>query len=377
MTVDRVKAFESLRQALTTAPLLLMPDFKLPFKLYIDESGYELGAALHQVHILNYKPVEGPICFISRQIKPTEARYGASQMECLCLLWALEKLNYFLEGCGFEVIPDFTADDTAKDTALPIWNRVVSWTGIFTKIISNRDPKFTSALWTNHHQLFGTKLSFSTAYHQQTDSLAERMIQTLEDMVRRLCAYGLELEDCYEFTHDWCTLLPALELAYKTSINSSTNQTPAFLEKGWNPKLPQDSLRKGLVGIHPTAASFKGMLEKARNHAGRCMEDSFAYGKDRWDKSQATPDFKVGNLVLVSTTNFNHIKGCKNLKESFAGPFVIKALQGENAVEVELSEELSNKHPTFLMSLMKPYKSNDAKKIPLRNEVPQVIPPIE
>ncbi|MBW0589359.1 hypothetical protein O181_129074 [Austropuccinia psidii MF-1] len=37
-------------------------------------------------------------------------------------------------------------DDTAMDTALLIWNRVVSWTGIFTNIISDRDPKFTSAL---------------------------------------------------------------------------------------------------------------------------------------------------------------------------------------------------------------------------------------
>ncbi|MBW0594135.1 hypothetical protein O181_133850 [Austropuccinia psidii MF-1] len=109
MTVDRVKAFESLREALTTAPLLLMPDFKLPFKLYIDASGDLLGAALHQVQIINDKPVEGPICFISRQKKPTEARYGASQMECLCLVWALEKLNYFLEGCVFEVITDCTA----------------------------------------------------------------------------------------------------------------------------------------------------------------------------------------------------------------------------------------------------------------------------
>ncbi|MBW0503733.1 hypothetical protein O181_043448 [Austropuccinia psidii MF-1] len=76
MTVDRVKAFESLRQALTTAPLLLMPDFKLPFKLYIDASGDGLSAAPHQVQILNNKPVEGPICFISRQIKPTEARWS-------------------------------------------------------------------------------------------------------------------------------------------------------------------------------------------------------------------------------------------------------------------------------------------------------------
>ncbi|MBW0516324.1 hypothetical protein O181_056039 [Austropuccinia psidii MF-1] len=54
----------------------------------------------------------------------------------------------------------------------------------------NYDSKFTSALWTNLHQLFGTKLSFSTAYHPQTDGLTERMIQTLEDMVRRICAYG-------------------------------------------------------------------------------------------------------------------------------------------------------------------------------------------
>ncbi|MBW0561987.1 hypothetical protein O181_101702 [Austropuccinia psidii MF-1] len=64
-------------------------------------------------------------------------------------------------------------NDTAMDTALLIWNRVVSWTGIFTTIMSDRDPKFTSALWTNLHQLFGTKLSFSTAYHPQTDGLAE------------------------------------------------------------------------------------------------------------------------------------------------------------------------------------------------------------
>ncbi|MBW0515274.1 hypothetical protein O181_054989 [Austropuccinia psidii MF-1] len=83
----------------------------------------------------------------------------------------------------------------------------------------------------NLHQLFGTKLSFSTAYHPQTDGLPERMIQALEEMVRRACEYGLEFKDCDGFTHDFCTVLPALELAYKTSIHASTNQTPAILEK--------------------------------------------------------------------------------------------------------------------------------------------------
>ncbi|MBW0546541.1 hypothetical protein O181_086256 [Austropuccinia psidii MF-1] len=122
-------------------------------------------------------------------------------------------------------------EDRAMDKSLLIWNRVLSWTGTFTKIISDRDSKFTSELWTNLHQLFGRKLSFSKAYHPQTDGLAGRMIQTLEDMVRRVCAYGLEFKDCDGFTHDWCTLLPALELEYKTSIHASTTKTPATLEK--------------------------------------------------------------------------------------------------------------------------------------------------
>ncbi|MBW0583792.1 hypothetical protein O181_123507 [Austropuccinia psidii MF-1] len=55
----------------------------------------------------------------------------------------------------------------------------------------------------------------------------------------------------------------------------------------------------------------------------------------------------------------------------------MKAVHGENSVEVELSEDLSHKHPTFPVSLIKPYKSSDAENFPLRNKVPQVIPPIK
>ncbi|MBW0464788.1 hypothetical protein O181_004503 [Austropuccinia psidii MF-1] len=87
-------------------------------------------------------------------------------------------------------------------------------------MISDRNPKLTSALLTNLHTFFGTKLSFSMAYHPQTDGLAERMIQILEDKIRTFCAYGLELKDSDGFTHVWCTLITALELAYKKSVHS-------------------------------------------------------------------------------------------------------------------------------------------------------------
>ncbi|MBW0525848.1 hypothetical protein O181_065563 [Austropuccinia psidii MF-1] len=86
----------------------------------------------------------------------------------------------------------------------------------FESQADNRDPKLTSALWNNLLRLFGTKLSFSTAYHHQTDGLAERMIQTLDDLIREFCSYGLEFKASDGFTYDWCNLIPSLNLAYKT-----------------------------------------------------------------------------------------------------------------------------------------------------------------
>ncbi|MBW0588503.1 hypothetical protein O181_128218 [Austropuccinia psidii MF-1] len=115
-------------------------------------------------------------------------------------------------------------DATTMDTGIMIWNKVIRHTGLFQNIISERDLKVTSSLWTNLHNLFGTKLSFLKAYHCQTDGLAERMIQTLEEMIRRLCAYGIVFKDSDGFTHDWCTLIPDLELACETSIHSSTGK---------------------------------------------------------------------------------------------------------------------------------------------------------
>ncbi|MBW0587008.1 hypothetical protein O181_126723 [Austropuccinia psidii MF-1] len=81
ITQERIKAYEKINKALTEAPLLLIPDCNIPFKLYIDACGDGLGAALHQVQIIDDKPTEGPVCYISRQIKPTEDRYGPRQMQ--------------------------------------------------------------------------------------------------------------------------------------------------------------------------------------------------------------------------------------------------------------------------------------------------------
>ncbi|MBW0552102.1 hypothetical protein O181_091817 [Austropuccinia psidii MF-1] len=77
MTQERIEGYEKIRKSLTEEPLLLMPDWSIPFKLYIYACGDGLGEGLHQVKIIDDKPTQGAVCYTSRQIKPTEARWSA------------------------------------------------------------------------------------------------------------------------------------------------------------------------------------------------------------------------------------------------------------------------------------------------------------
>ncbi|MBW0566890.1 hypothetical protein O181_106605 [Austropuccinia psidii MF-1] len=126
----------------------------------------------------------------------------------------------------------FHKEDTAIDNALLLWNNIISTCEVPKIIISDTDPKFTSEFWTTLYDMLGTKLAFSTTYNPQTDGLAERMIQTMEDILRRFCAYGLEYKDHEGDTHDWVTLLPAVQLAYNTSQNYTTGKHLHWYRKG-------------------------------------------------------------------------------------------------------------------------------------------------
>ncbi|MBW0466402.1 hypothetical protein O181_006117 [Austropuccinia psidii MF-1] len=80
ITKEKRDVYERIKHELTNAPVVILSDFELPFKLYIDSACSQgLGSALHQRQIVDGEPREGVICYISRQLKDSEARYGATQ----------------------------------------------------------------------------------------------------------------------------------------------------------------------------------------------------------------------------------------------------------------------------------------------------------
>ncbi|KAE8963808.1 hypothetical protein PF011_g28900 [Phytophthora fragariae] len=76
------------------------------------------------------------------------------------------------------------AEVTADESAELFLDLVFRHHGLPESIVSDRDPRFTSAFWTRLFALLGTRLLMSTAAHPETDGQTERVNRVLEDVLR-------------------------------------------------------------------------------------------------------------------------------------------------------------------------------------------------
>lgn len=95
-------AFDSLKAALTTTPVLALPDMSLPFKVTTDASGTAIGAVLSQ----DFGKGDQPIAFESKRLNEAEAKYPAHEQEMLAVVHALRTWRHYLHGSTFQVVTD-------------------------------------------------------------------------------------------------------------------------------------------------------------------------------------------------------------------------------------------------------------------------------
>ena len=96
------KAFDQLKAALVTAPVLRLPDFSKQFVLTTDASLVSVGAVLGQ----DFGDGLQPVAFDSKKLSPTEIHYSAYERELLGIVWAIGKWRSYLEGQHFIVQTD-------------------------------------------------------------------------------------------------------------------------------------------------------------------------------------------------------------------------------------------------------------------------------
>ena len=120
---ESIAAFEQLKERLCSAEVLAAPDFERPFSLYCDASYQGYGAALHQVH----DGKERPVLYISRSLQAAEKNYAPTELECGCVVWALEKLSHYLDGSKVTVYTDGRALSWILDQKVHTNRKLARW----------------------------------------------------------------------------------------------------------------------------------------------------------------------------------------------------------------------------------------------------------
>jgi hypothetical protein len=91
-------AFDTLKQALIAAPVLALPNFKLPFEVHTDASGVGIGAVLSQ---------QGhPIAYLSKALSSMAKDLSTYEKECLALILVVEKWKSYLQHKEFIIYTD-------------------------------------------------------------------------------------------------------------------------------------------------------------------------------------------------------------------------------------------------------------------------------
>ncbi|MBW0491446.1 hypothetical protein O181_031161 [Austropuccinia psidii MF-1] len=99
-----------------------------------------------------------------------------------------------------------------------------------------------------------------------------------------------------------------------------------------------------------------------------CITEAKEYTKKRYDQMHKELDFMKGEQVLIFTLRLINLRGHKNFRDSFVGPFTIISLIGKNAVKVKITKEFPNKHPVLPVSLVNPHHQTGEDRFPSRKK---------
>jgi hypothetical protein len=84
-----IEAFETLKKKLTEAPILVAPDWDLPFELMCDASDFAIGAVLGQRKAKYFQPIH----YASKTMTEAQSHYTTTEKELLGVVYAFEKFR--------------------------------------------------------------------------------------------------------------------------------------------------------------------------------------------------------------------------------------------------------------------------------------------
>ena len=246
---------------------------------------------------------------------------------------------------------------SAKETVGMMMRMIIARHGCPRVIISDRGTQFDSELWNTVWKLMGTRVALATTHHPQSNGLTERSNRTLISLIRKYTQ---------KHPNHWAEFLPLFEFAYNSAVHAVIKVPPFAAERGYIPPTPATLLSNEWDYNIASAAQVK---EKARalektwqsittlvKQHEETQQEQIA---ERENKTRGTPRFEEGDEVLLHWPSFRPYADLyRKQRLRYVGPFKVKKMLGENAVELE---GLPKRMPTSINAeYIHPYKRDDS-----------------
>ena len=198
---------------------------------------------------------------------------------------------------------------------------VVRLHGLPETIVSDHDPKFMSAFWTETHRLLGIKLAKSTAFHPQTNGASERMICKVSQILHMLIRPD---------QLDWPKHLAMTEFTINSSVSASMGFAPFELTYRYLPRVLQFVGKSTFAGVQDFADDARDMVMRAHDVIiASCIEQTHQ-ANQQWRGDD--PRIEIRQKAYLSTENLNLPKArARKLMPKYIGPYKIISCERENS----------------------------------------------
>ncbi len=233
-------------------------------------------------------------------------------------------------------------------------DHVYRWFGLPSRMISDRDPRFTSHFGKALTTKLGISCNLSTAFHPQTDGLSEWKNQWVEQYLRLVTSM-----DPKGWIH-WLALATAV---HNNRTNVTTGLSPNQILLGYNPVLNQE---ESLGTTNPLVEARSEVME--RNHKNAI----WALNKSSDQSGPPPSQYKLGQQVWLDATHLKLPHQKAKLTPKHLGPF--KITKEISPVAYQLALPINWRiHNVFHASLLNLYHETNAHSPNFTHPPPDLI----